>query len=453
MLEALGIAARGRWDACLEAYQKAVGIPVAAGDDAAAAKKPSADAWRQLVWRSRASNTPELLAELIRDEKTAADELPKLMRAFDFQAESATKNDVLAALAFGPALATPEATAFVRGEAIARLKNFDPNKNPEYKQQLSEIVDAAYGTPQFVAMVKQFNLTDRFDDLVKMAIEQSGTQNAADAVTTLAEAKKPGHDALRAGLSIDESATKLLESIRLAGASRTTPVVLPLIDDEDRPMALRRLAIEALSKSGWGAEELVKRAEASTLPDALTQTATAAMQQVRYGHLGNRIAKAFPSPAGKDARPIPPIRDLVKQTGDAKKGRVVFNTNGTCSKCHVVAGIGKELGPALDEIGSKLSREAMFVSILYPSAGVSHNYETFTVVTVDGDVFTGLKQSETDAEVTIKTVEGLVKKIAKDDIEIFEKQDISIMPADLQKVMTNQEIVDLVDYLQTLKKK
>lgn len=453
MLEALGIAARGRWDACLEAYQKAVGIPVAAGDGAAAIKKPNPDAWRQLVWRSRASNTPELLVELIRDEKTAADELPKLMRAFDFQAESASKNEVLASLAFGPALPTAEATTFVRSEAISRLKDFDPSKNAEYKQRLSEIVEAAYGTPQFVSMVRQFNLTDRFGDLVKMAIEQSGTQNAADAVTVLAEAKKPGHDALQLALSNDESATKLLESIRLAGASRTTPVVLPLIDDEERPMALRRLAVEALSKSGWGAEELVKRAEANTLPDALKQTATAAMQQVRYGHLGDRIAKAFPSPAGKDARPIPPINELVKQTGDAKKGRVVFNTNGTCSKCHVVAGIGKELGPALDEIGSKLSRDAMFVSILYPSAGVSHNYETFTVVTVDGDVITGLKQSETDAEVTIKTVEGLVKKIARDDIEIFEKQDISIMPADLQKVMSNQEIIDVVDYLQTLKKK
>lgn len=39
---------------------------------------------------------------------------------------------------------------------------------------------------------------------------------------------------------------------------------------------------------------------------------------------------------------------------------------GTCNKCHLVRGEGKQIGPDLTEIGSKLSREAMFESILYP---------------------------------------------------------------------------------------
>ena len=59
------------------------------------------------------------------------------------------------------------------------------------------------------------------------------------------------------------------------------------------------------------------------------------------------------------------------------------------------AGEGKQIGPDLTEIGSKLSREAMFESILYPSAGISHSYETFTAELADGNVVTGLKVSET----------------------------------------------------------
>lgn len=452
MLEALGIAARGRWDACLEAYQKVAAIPVLF-NEAAAASVPKADVWRQLVWRSRAERTPELLADVIRDPATPTDDLPRLMRSFDFQSESELKKDVLASLAFGPDLSTAEATTFVRGEAIARLKNFSLEANPDYAAKVEQIVDAAEGTPQFITMVQKFGLTDRFDAVARLGVEHPGTQIGADAVSMLAEMKGEGAKALKRAMQDNADATKLLESVKLAGASRTTPVLLEVMNDEDRPLQVRRLAVEALSRSGWGAEELVKRAEAGSLDSALKQAAVGAMQTVRYGHLQGRIAKAFPAPAGKDARPIPPVRDLVKASGDIAKGRVVFNTNGTCSKCHVVNSIGKEVGPALDEIGSKLSREAMFVSILYPSAGVSHNYETYTAVTIDGDVITGLMQSETDDEVVLKTAEGLVKKIPRDDIDLLEKQEISLMPADLQKVMTNQELIDLVDYLQTLKKK
>lgn len=453
MLEALGIAARGRWDECLAAYQQSIAVPVNFEQGAKADARPSDAVWRTLVWRSRASNTPELLVEVIRDASTPSSDLPKLMRAFDFQPESASKNEVLADLAFGAELSTEEATTFVRGEAIGRLKDFKLQDRPEYLAKLNEIVDASYGTAQFVTIVSKFGLTGRFDDVVRMATEQNGTQNGADAITMLANWKDVGQAALRRGMKDDARAAKLMESVKLAGASRTTPVLLEVMENEDRPLSLRRQAVEALSRSGWGAEELVKRAESNSIDSGLMQSAIGAMQSVNYGHLGDRIAKAFPSPAGKDARPIPTIRDLVAKQGSVKMGRVVFNTNGTCAKCHVVNGIGKEVGPALDEIGSKLSREAMFVSVLYPSAGVSHNYETFTAVTIDGDVVTGLMQSETEDEVVLKTAEGLLKKIPRDDIEFIEKQEVSLMPADLQKVMTNQEIIDLVDYMQTLKKK
>ena len=78
---------------------------------------------------------------------------------------------------------------------------------------------------------------------------------------------------------------------------------------------------------------------------------------------------------------LPPIEELVKRTGDAIEGRILFNTTATCVKCHKVDGIGKDVGPDLTEIGSKLSRHALYESILYPSAGISHNYETWTIVT------------------------------------------------------------------------
>ena len=72
-LEALGIAADRQWNACLDAWLKRSG-----------------DAWsttpagRDIVWRSRAKRTPELLAKIVTDPKTPAETHPRYMRAFDF---------------------------------------------------------------------------------------------------------------------------------------------------------------------------------------------------------------------------------------------------------------------------------------------------------------------------------------------------------------------------------
>ncbi|HRX77598.1 MAG TPA: c-type cytochrome, partial [Pirellulaceae bacterium] len=148
----------------------------------------------------------------------------------------------------------------------------------------------------------------------------------------------------------------------------------------------------------------------------------------------------------------PPVPELAKRTGDAAHGKELFNTKATCIKCHKVRGEGKEVGPDLSEIGSKLSKEAMFVSILDPSAGISHNYETYSAILDSGNIVTGLKVSETDDSVTIRSSESIDKVISKGEIEEIIKSSVSLMPADLQKTMSEQELVDVVEYITTLKK-
>jgi putative heme-binding domain-containing protein len=74
------------------------------------------------------------------------------------------------------------------------------------------------------------------------------------------------------------------------------------------------------------------------------------------------------------------------------------------------------------------------------------------VATVDGTLVTGLLISRTDASVTIRNVEAIDRTIATADIEELKKQTISLMPADLQKLMTAADLVDVVEYLTTLRK-
>ena len=93
-----------------------------------------------------------------------------------------------------------------------------------------------------------------------------------------------------------------------------------------------------------------------------------------------------------------------------------------------------------------------FESILYPSAGISHNYEMWTLVLMKGTTQNGLLVSETADTISLKGDDGIVRDFEMSDVDEKIKQKISLMPADLQKVMTAQEIVDVVGYMQTLKK-
>jgi putative membrane-bound dehydrogenase-like protein len=71
-LEALGIGADKSWDRYLAAYLKKVG------------DKWNTPAGRDIVWRSRAKQTPELLAAILKDPAIKEDEQPRYFRAFDF---------------------------------------------------------------------------------------------------------------------------------------------------------------------------------------------------------------------------------------------------------------------------------------------------------------------------------------------------------------------------------
>jgi len=73
-LEALGIAADKQWDAYLDAYLSKASEPW---------KTP---AGRDILWRSRAKKTPELLVKIIKDPATKEDEQPRYFRALDFLA-------------------------------------------------------------------------------------------------------------------------------------------------------------------------------------------------------------------------------------------------------------------------------------------------------------------------------------------------------------------------------
>ena len=94
--------------------------------------------------------------------------------------------------------------------------------------------------------------------------------------------------------------------------------------------------------------------------------------------------------------------ELLKRRGNVEHGKVVFNTTGTCAKCHTIDGVGKDVGPNLSEIGDKFPKDALYESILFPSAAIAHNYETHRIELQSGNVVQGIIVSETADAVTLR---------------------------------------------------
>lgn len=439
-LEALGIGADLHWDSRLSAYLKAIGGKV----DTAAEK--------DIVWRSRASQTPSMLADMIEDTANPAEQLPRLFRAFDFQPNAEGVNNAMVALAFGNSR-QDNAETMIISESVKRLRNYDVAKNAESAAAMDKALSKVAGSLAYVELVDRFEQAKYYPQLLALAISQPESEAGVAAADVLL--RRGQKDLLQSVLTegTPEDKVALTTAISNSSSGQANAWMRRMLNDSSQDLQVRRIAVKGLASNKGTATQLLEMAKAGKLDEELMQAAAAPLKISVWGDIRQKASEIFPQPPSKDNKPLPPLDQLVRMRGSVDKGKQVFATTGTCSKCHVVNKEGKEVGPNLSEIGSKLGREAMFESILYPSAGISHNYENWAVLTDSGTAITGLKTSETADSITITNSEGLARKIPKDEVDEIRKLPISVMPNDLQRLMTVQELVDVVEYISTLKKK
>jgi putative membrane-bound dehydrogenase-like protein len=434
-LEALGIGADRNWDACLASFRDST-------------ISPKVD--RDLVWRSRGSRTPNLLVEMITAKTTPTDDLPRLFRAFDFQPASTEKETALTKLAFGAGDGDPARTGLIVSESLGRLAKVDLKANPEAAKAIGEMLDRTKGSPAFVELLAKFNLPGRDGDLLAMAQKAPNDQAGVDAMRLLVD-----RDLAMVKSAVEskdhEAALATLVALGNAGNMKANDMLLALVKDAKADLELRRQATRVLGKNRNGAVDLVNLEQKKKLPTELKAAASAVLHQASWKDVKSFANKLFPLPESKGNVALPAIADLVKLKGDAARGAELFAKAGTCANCHIVNGVGKDVGPNLSEIGKKLSADALYESILYPSAGISHNYETWVLETKAGEVVQGLMVSETPQQVILKEATALTKTFARADIESLTKSPISLMPADLTKNLSSQDLADVVGYLQTLK--
>jgi putative membrane-bound dehydrogenase-like protein len=135
--------------------------------------------------------------------------------------------------------------------------------------------------------------------------------------------------------------------------------------------------------------------------------------------------------------------------GDVASGAKIFFGKGICSSCHAVAGKGAIFGPDLTNIGQIRSGHDILEAILYPSASFAREYETSRITTKTA-TYTGVLKEQLPDAILIATGPGLQVRIPRSEITGIEPLNISLMPPGLDKMLSAQELSDLMAYLNTL---
>jgi len=133
--------------------------------------------------------------------------------------------------------------------------------------------------------------------------------------------------------------------------------------------------------------------------------------------------------------------------GDAPRGEVIYR-NRACVTCHAGA---TRLGPDLQGIASRFSRDDLFAAIIWPSRDVAPAYRMEVFETKEGQLHTGLVVFGSADGVILQTGATTTLRIATTDIASRQPSSRSLMPNGLLKDLKPEEVADLYAFLQTLK--
>jgi putative heme-binding domain-containing protein len=138
--------------------------------------------------------------------------------------------------------------------------------------------------------------------------------------------------------------------------------------------------------------------------------------------------------------------DLRAGTGNRVTGKQLFQQH--CASCHKLFGEGQEIGPDLTSANRK-DREYMLVSIVDPSSIIRREYVSMAIRTTDQRVLTGLVKDNGNGRLTIQPQQGQAFDVSRDEVEEMKTSDVSLMPEDLYRKGSPQDLRDLFEYLQS----
>lgn len=142
--------------------------------------------------------------------------------------------------------------------------------------------------------------------------------------------------------------------------------------------------------------------------------------------------------------------DLRAGAGNAAAGQALFKKH--CAACHQLFGEGTKVGPDLTT-ANRQDRDFLLVSLVDPSGVIRKEFVSVVVLTRTGRVLTGLPIARTDAALTLVDSKGEKQAVPLTEIEELNDSPVSLMPENLYRQLTPQELRDLFAHLQSRREK
>ncbi len=410
-----------------------------------------------LAWRIHRREVLPLLKRLAPDLRAM-----ELQQAFDDVLEQ-MKDPETAALVAELALQTHDPVQQRQWDAVlARRLAADwksARSNPSVRQLIEKALADAETRPQGIelavasgdahyrAKLESFASDPNISEEVRVA--------AVEALGSFSSAPNRLFDQLIASSRGKRSSAPAAEAAvrAIARSPDSSDRLTALLTANEYPLGLRREALKNLVEKRGGGTRVIALLREQKLPEDLKSQAATLLYTLRDPRVRNEAAAIVPLPKTSAGRPLPAIGELVRREGNADRGREVFfrTTTNACASCHRAGGRGQWIGPDLSTIGVKYGRDELIHSILSPSAAIGLAYRSVVAALASGRVVTGLAVEDTPARLVLKTAEGERVVIEPSSIEERSTSDVSLMPEGLAQTMTDQELVDLLAYLGTLR--
>jgi putative membrane-bound dehydrogenase-like protein len=417
-----------------------------------------------LVWELRPPKMLPVLRKYLADRALPAEQRAKLVDILATSNERAAGSVVLGLL-------SADVPTEVRERALANLVQFLPGQwkelraSSELDTAITRLLDGAETRPAALALItaggkvpfvpavrKLAGDRSANEEVRKAAVRTLGQLLAGDSVAALKDllATEPAGLRLQAALALGE-----LGRGRGAQSKAALSVLQGVVEDGQRALDLRQAAVAGLAASRPGGNWLLELHNKGKLAPAVQETAGRLLRASVFKDVSNKALVAFPAPGKLNPKKLPPIAVLATRTGDANRGKALLaksvTSNLQCLKCHTVRGVGGFVGPDLSLVARKASRENLLESILLPSKAIADQFLTWQIETRRGVQLSGLIVEETSDHLVLRDAEGRDTRVAKKNVAGRTRSLKSLMPEDLVAYMSEDDLVDMVEYLLTLK--
>ncbi|MDA1069635.1 MAG: c-type cytochrome [Verrucomicrobia bacterium] len=397
-----------------------------------------------------ASRTPELLAQCLDLEEVEVEEARLLLRSFDFQKNSPVKEKALQKLAYNAWTKRSESGWMIGSEAFLRLKDSNLQTTPEFSQLLEALLDRVPRNSEFIKLVSTFSKENYYPEVIRIITSGSSRDLAVEGVRLLLNMEQDFLIEETLNKTSDEERAHLVSALGDSRDKRAISHLVQVLQNEGYKRSLRESAIRALGAYRDGAVALVTLARKNQFPEQFKPVAATALTQTTHVRAYEEAAQYFPIPKIRGEKALPGMTELLVYSGDAKRGREVFKET-SCVACHQINGEGVNFGPDLSGIGGKLGKQGMYESIIDPNASVSESYQTATVELTNGSSNIGILVSETEQSILLRLPGGSDVRYDRSQVARVQTSEESLMPTGLQSLMTLDDLVNLVEYLISLR--